>query len=39
VAASQGHIDELVAPIDTRARLAWAFGSLSGQTTQFRKAG
>jgi acetyl-CoA carboxylase carboxyltransferase component len=30
VAASQGHIDELIAPGDTRARLAWALTSLGG---------
>jgi acetyl-CoA carboxylase carboxyltransferase component len=28
VAASQGYIDELIAPSETRARLAWAFTSL-----------
>jgi acetyl-CoA carboxylase carboxyltransferase component len=32
-AAAQGHIDELVAPIDTRSRLAWAFRSLSDPST------
>jgi acetyl-CoA carboxylase carboxyltransferase component len=30
VAASTGYVDELIAPSDTRARLAWAFGSLAG---------
>jgi acetyl-CoA carboxylase carboxyltransferase component len=29
VAASQGYIDELIAPADTRSRLAWALASLS----------
>jgi acetyl-CoA carboxylase carboxyltransferase component len=28
VAASQGYVDELIAPVETRARLAWALGSL-----------
>jgi acetyl-CoA carboxylase carboxyltransferase component len=30
VAAASGHIDELIAPTDTRERLAWAFQSLEG---------
>jgi acetyl-CoA carboxylase carboxyltransferase component len=30
VAASTGYVDELIAPSDTRARLAWAFNSLAG---------
>ncbi len=30
VAAATGYVDELIAPADTRARLAWAFGSLAG---------
>ena len=30
VAASSGYVDELIAPSDTRARLAWAFASLAG---------
>jgi acetyl-CoA carboxylase carboxyltransferase component len=30
VAARTGYVDELIAPSDTRARLAWAFGSLAG---------
>ncbi len=30
VAASAGHIDELIIPSDTRARLAWAFASVAG---------
>ena len=30
VAASSGHVDELITPSDTRARLAWAFASLAG---------
>jgi acetyl-CoA carboxylase carboxyltransferase component len=30
VAASTGYVDELIAPADTRARLGWAFGSLTG---------
>ena len=28
VAASQGYVDELIEPTETRARLAWALGSL-----------
>ena len=32
VAAAAGAIDELVAPADTRTRLVWALGSLSGPT-------
>jgi acetyl-CoA carboxylase carboxyltransferase component len=30
VAARSGHVDELIAPCDTRARLAWALRSLGG---------
>jgi acetyl-CoA carboxylase carboxyltransferase component len=30
IAAATGYIDELIEPPDTRARLAWAFGSLAG---------
>jgi acetyl-CoA carboxylase carboxyltransferase component len=30
VAARDGFVDELIAPCDTRARLAWALGSLGG---------
>jgi acetyl-CoA carboxylase carboxyltransferase component len=30
VAAATGYVDELIAPSDTRARLAWAFNSLAG---------
>jgi hypothetical protein len=30
-AASAGHIDELIAPGDTRSRLLWAFRSLGGR--------
>ena len=30
VAAGSGYIDELIEPADTRARLAWAFASMSG---------
>jgi acetyl-CoA carboxylase carboxyltransferase component len=30
VAAGSGHIDELIEPADTRARLSWAFASMSG---------
>jgi propionyl-CoA carboxylase beta chain len=30
VAAGQGYIDELIAPGDTRVRLAWALTSLGG---------
>ncbi len=30
LAASAGHIDELISPSDTRPRLAWAFASLGG---------
>jgi acetyl-CoA carboxylase carboxyltransferase component len=30
VAASTGYVDELIAPSDTRARLAWALDSLAG---------
>ncbi|HET9103041.1 MAG TPA: acyl-CoA carboxylase subunit beta [Solirubrobacteraceae bacterium] len=33
VAAAAGAIDELVAPADTRGRLVWALGSLSGPLT------
>ncbi len=32
VAARAGHIDELIAPADTRARVAWALRSLNGVT-------
>lgn len=31
VAAREGFVDELIAPADTRARLAWALSSLSGR--------
>jgi acetyl-CoA carboxylase carboxyltransferase component len=30
VAAQTGYVDELIAPLQTRARLEWAFGSLEG---------
>jgi acetyl-CoA carboxylase carboxyltransferase component len=30
VAAGSGYIDELIEPVDTRARLSWAFASMSG---------
>ena len=30
VAAGSGYIDELISPSDTRARLSWAFASMSG---------
>ncbi len=30
VAAASGHIDELIRPVDTRERLVWALGSLTG---------
>ncbi len=30
VAASMGYVDELIAPSETRARLAWSLGSLAG---------
>jgi acetyl-CoA carboxylase carboxyltransferase component len=33
VAASEGYVDELIAPAQTRARLAWAFTSLDGHTS------
>jgi acetyl-CoA carboxylase carboxyltransferase component len=36
VAAREGHIDELIAPADTRARLTWAFTSLSGHSGALR---
>jgi acetyl-CoA carboxylase carboxyltransferase component len=29
-AAATGYVDELIAPADTRRRMAWAFGSLAG---------
>jgi acetyl-CoA carboxylase carboxyltransferase component len=32
VAAREGHIDELIAPADTRSRLAWALQSLSADS-------
>jgi acetyl-CoA carboxylase carboxyltransferase component len=31
VAAAAGYVDELIAPADTRARLAWAYRSLQGR--------
>ena len=30
VAAADGYVDELIAPADTRARVAWALGSMGG---------
>lgn len=30
IAARDGHVDELIRPLDTRARLSWAFRSLGG---------
>ena len=30
VAAKTGYVDELISPLDTRARLVWAFESLGG---------
>jgi acetyl-CoA carboxylase carboxyltransferase component len=32
VAAGAGYVDELIKPSDTRSRLVWAFGSLTGAT-------
>jgi acetyl-CoA carboxylase carboxyltransferase component len=34
VAAREGYIDELIAPADTRSRLAWALASLAGVQSQ-----
>jgi propionyl-CoA carboxylase beta chain len=30
VAASDGHVDEIIEPADTRARLAWGLSTLAG---------
>jgi len=38
VAAREGYIDGLVAPTDTRERLAWAFASLGGSTGRLHHA-
>jgi acetyl-CoA carboxylase carboxyltransferase component len=34
VAAASGHIDELIDPVQTRSRVAWALRSLAGPTAE-----